>query len=235
MRTVVPTVRALAFDIFGTVVDWRGAIVREGRTLRTDGDWGSLADDWRRLYRPTIEAVTRGDAPWATFDELQRRMLDQVLDRHGLGGLTDAERTELASVWRRMPPWPDVVAGLARLRERFVVCALSNGSMAQLVALAKFGGLTWDAVLSVELFRAYKPDPRVYLGAAELLQLSPGEVMMVAAHPYDLEAARENGMRTAFVRRPLEWGADARAESVEGAGFDLLAVDFLDLAAQLGA
>jgi 2-haloacid dehalogenase len=232
---VIGTVRALTFDVFGTVVDWRSAIVRDGRELRADVDWAALADDWRRLYRPTIDAVTRGEVSWATFDVLQRRMLDRIVAKYALSDLTDAELAHLATVWERMTPWPDAVDGLRRLRERFVVCALSNGSLAQLVALAKFGRLPWDAVLSVELFRAYKPDPRVYRGAAELLQRAPSEVAMVACHPYDLEGARACGLATAYVARPLEWGADAPAEVVEDGRFDLSTIDFHDLATRLGA
>ena len=227
-------VQALAFDVFGTVVDWRSAIVREGQALRSDVDWTSFADDWRRLYRPTIDRVTAGELPWASFDELQRSMLGQVVAEHGVP-LTEAEKARLAAVWRRLDPWPDAVPGLTRLRERFVVCALSNGSVWQLIRLAKHGRLPWDAIFSVELFHAYKPDPRVYKGAVELLQLPAAEVMMVAAHVYDLQAAKANGMRTAFVARPLEWGPGAAAERAEPGEFDLVAGDFEDLASQLGA
>ena len=228
-------VTALVHDVFGTVVDWRSGVVREGRALRPGVDWPAFADDWRRLYRPTLERVIRGELPWATFDELQRLMLDQVLaDRH-VEGLTEDEKASLSTVWRRLDPWPDAAPGLSRLKERFVVAALSNGSMWQLICLAKHGRLPWDAIISVELFHAYKPDPRVYLGAAELLQQPPEQVLMVAAHVYDLRAARSNGLRTAFVARPAEWGPDAAPEQPEPGEFDLVAGTFEDLAAQLGA
>jgi 2-haloacid dehalogenase len=228
-------VKALTFDVFGTVVDWRSAIVREGHALRPGLDWPAIADDWRKLYRPTLERVTAGELPWSTFDELQRIMLDQVLDRYHVDDIDGGQRDQLSTVWRRLDPWPEVSVGLVRLKTRFAVCALSNGSMWQLISLAKHGGLPWDAILSVELFRAYKPDPRVYLGAAELLQLPPDQVLMVAAHVYDLEAAKGCGMRTAFVARPDEWGPGAGAERPAAGAFDLTAAGFDDLAAQLEA
>ena len=201
--------------------------------MQPDADWASIGDDWRRLYRPTIDSVTRGEVPWATFDALQLQMLEQVLGQHGVRGLSDEQVEQLSFVWRRMDPWPDVVPGLSRLKEQFIICALSNGSMAQLIALAKFGRIPWDGILSVEMFRAYKPDPRVYLGAAELLQLEPAEIMMVACHPYDIQAARTNGMQTAYVARPMEWGSQTHSEDPPAGTFDVLAADFEDLASQL--
>ena len=228
-------IKALAFDVFGTVVDWRSAIIREGSALRADVDWPSLADEWRKLYRPTIERVTSGKLPWATFDELQRLMLEHVLDARQVGGLSQDQKTQLSTVWQRLDPWPDAEPGLTRLKSRFVVCTLSNGSVWQLISLAKHGRLPWDGVFSVELFHAYKPDPRVYLGACELLQLPPGQVLMVAAHVYDLQAAKANGLRTAFVSRPDEWGPNTGAEQLNAGEFDVTARDFEDLASQLGA
>jgi 2-haloacid dehalogenase len=197
-------------------------------------DWGALADAWRRLYRPTIDRVTRGELAWGPFDQLQRMMLDQVLQDLRVEGVGQDEREQLAAIWGRMTPWPDVPAGLARLRERYIVAPLSNGSVRQLVGIARNGGLVWDLVLSVELFHTYKPDPRVYLGALELLQCQPGEIMMVASHVYDLRAAREQGMRTAFVSRPWEWGPDGPSERPEPGEFDIEARDIEDLARQLG-
>ncbi len=226
-------VQALTFDVFGTVVDWRTSVIREGQALLDRPDWPEIADKWRGLYRPTIAAVTTGERPWGSFDELQLVMLEQVFGDYGITSLTDAQKLELSFVWRRLAPWPDAATGLARLKERFVVCALSNGSVWQLIQLARFGKLPWDSVFSVELFRAYKPDPRVYLGAAELLQLKPSQVMMVAAHVYDLRAARTNGLRTAFVARPHEWGPNGTAEVPEPDEFDFVAEDFVDLARQL--
>lgn len=230
--------QALTFDVFGTVVDWRTSIIREGEALgRVRGfgiDWPEFADAWRRLYRPTIERVTAGEQPWADFDALQRLMLEQVLDQLGVTALTDEDRAHLSRVWRRLDAWPDSSPGLTRLKQRLIVSTLSNGSVRQLVDLARHAGLPWDLVLSVELFHAYKPDPRVYRGAVQLLQVPPGAIMMVAAHVYDLRAARAEGMRTAFVRRPREWGADAGAEQAEPGEFDLEVDDLEDLALRLG-
>jgi len=226
-------VQALTFDVFGTVVDWRTAVIREGQALVDRTDWPEIADKWRNMYRPTIASVTAGERPWATFDELQLWMLEQVLAEYGITQLTDAQKLELSYVWRRLESWPDAAPGLARLKERFVICALSNGSVWQLIQLARYGKLPWDSVFSVELFKAYKPDPRVYLGACELLQLQPEQVMMVAAHVYDLRSARDNGMKTAFVTRPNEWGPAGTAEDYQPGEFDIVAKDFLDLADQL--
>lgn len=192
-------IKALTFDVFGTVVDWRSAIVREGQALG-EHDWAAFADDWRRLYRPTLERVIKGEMAWASFDELQRSMLEDVLEAHHFSGLSEEQKARFSTVWRRLDPWPDAIPGLQRLKERFVVCALSNGSMSQLISLAKHGGLPWDAILSVELFQAYKPDPRVHLGAINLLQLPAREVMMVAAHVYDLRPAAANGFADGLCR-----------------------------------
>ena len=225
---------ALTFDVFGTVVDWRGTIIREGSALDQTLDWPTLADAWRGLYQPTLERVTSGELAWAPFDRLQRLMLDQVLDQFGVTSLSEADRVRLGDVWRRMDAWPDAISGLKRLKERFIIAALSNGSVRQLVGIAKHAGVPWDLILSVELFHTYKPDPRVYRGAVELLQAQPHELMMVAAHVYDLQAAKAQGLRTAFVARPLEWGPHASAEQAPAGEFDILASDFDDLASQLG-
>jgi 2-haloacid dehalogenase len=224
--------------VFGTTVDWRTPIVREGTALgRAHGlnvDWGAFADAWRRLYRPTLDRVIRGELPWAPFDALQRLMLDQVLEQFGIANLSEEEKTKFGSVWARLDPWPDSRTGLDRLRTRYIVAPLSNGSVRQLVELSRHGRLAWDAVFSVELFRAYKPDPRVYNGAVELLQAPAEAVMMVAAHVDDLRAARAQGMRTAFVRRPMEWGPSGKPEPFDHGEFDRVADDFEDLAGQLG-
>jgi 2-haloacid dehalogenase len=228
--------KALTFDVYGTVVDWRGTIVREGPAVaaHADGvDWATVADAWRRLYRPTIDRVTSGELAWLPFDELQGMMLDQVLENFGIVSLTQTEKKKLSQVWARMDAWPDAVSGLARLKRKFVVCALSNGSVHQLVSIAKNADLPWDLIISVEMFQAYKPDPRVYRGAVGLMQCRPEEVMMVATHEYDLQAAASQGMRTAFVARPLEWGPRNLVEAGERGEFDIVAADFDDLASQL--
>jgi len=232
-------VKALTFDVFGTVVDWRGSIVREGRALgRARGlevDWPALADAWRAGYRPAMDGVRRGQRPWINIDALHREILDELLPRFGIRGLTAAEKDHLNRVWHRLRPWPDAVGGLRRLKKRYVIATLSNGNVALLTSMAKHAGLPWDCVLSAELFRHYKPDPETYRGAAALLGLKPREVMMVAAHPDDLAAARRCGLRTAFVPRPREHGTARASQPPANAGFDLIAPDFLALARRLQA
>jgi 2-haloacid dehalogenase len=232
-------VKALTFDVFGTVVDWRGSIVREGRALgrarRLEVDWPAFADAWRAGYRPAMDRVRRGKLPWTNLDALHREILDKLLPRFGIRGLTAAEKEHLNRVWHRLRPWPDAVRGLRRLKTRYVIATLSNGNVALLTNMAKHAGLPWDCVLSAELFRRYKPDPETYRGAAALLGLRPREVMMVAAHPDDLVAARRCGLCTAFVPRPREHGTARASQPAANAGFDIIASDFIDLARQLGS
>ena len=232
------SVRALAFDVFGTVVDWRSTVIREGEALgRAKGlqvDWAAFAEAWRDGYHPAMDRVRKGELPWKTMDELHRMNLDEVLDRFRVEGLGESEREDFNGVWHRLDPWSDSVAGLRRLKAKFTVTTLSNGNVALLVNMAKRAGLPWDLVLSSELIGHYKPDREVYLKAAGLLGLHPGEVMMVAAHKYDLRAAAAAGLRTGFVPRPMEWPNRRIDLSYEDA-FDVNASDFLDLAAQLGA
>jgi 2-haloacid dehalogenase len=234
-------VRALAFDVFGTVVDWRSSVVEEvGAAAARHGlavDAGAFADAWRRRYRPSMDRVRRGELGWTPLDALHRASLEELVREFSLEALDDAERDHLNRAWHRLRPWPDAVAGLRRLRTQHVLCTLSNGNVALLVDLARAGGLPFDCILSAELCRAYKPDPRTYRMAPELLALPPDRVLMVAAHADDLQSAAREGLRTAFVRRPLEWGpappAPAAREEPDPA-FDLLADDLEDLAAQLG-
>lgn len=231
------SIGALAFDVFGTVVDWRTSIIREGELLnRAKGlavDWAALADAWRAGYQPAMQRVRSGELPWTQLDALHRLILDDLLPRFGLGDLTAPEIEHLNRVWHRLLPWPDAVPGLNRLRARHVLATLSNGNVALLVHMARHAGLPWDCVLSAELFQRYKPDPAVYTGAARLLGHAPEQVMMVAAHPADLHAARDAGLRTAYVPRPLEHGPHHTPEPVDTTPFDLVAADFLDLARQL--
>ncbi len=231
-------VRALAFDVFGTVVDWRSTVIREGEALgRAKGlrvDWAAFADAWRDGYGPAMNRVRQGELPWKTIDELHRMNLDDLLDRFGIEGLSEPEKDGFNRVWHRLDPWPDSVAGLLKLKEKFTVATLSNGNVALLVNMANRAGLPWDAVLSAELAGHYKPDREVYLKAASLLGLPPGEVMMVAAHKEDLRAAAGAGLRTAFVPRPQE-RPNRRIDLSYEDSFDVNAKDFLDLAAQLGA
>jgi 2-haloacid dehalogenase len=233
------SVEALTFDIFGTVVDWRGSIIREGEELnRSRGlnlDWGPFADEWRGKYRPSMDRVRKGETPWTNLDGLHRHSLDELLKEHGITTLTEPEKQHLNKVWHRLTPWPDSVEGLERLHKRYITATLSNGNVALLLNMARQAGLRWDTVLSAELFHHYKPDREVYIGAADLLGLSPARVMMVAAHPDDLRAATSFGMRTALVPRPLEWGPGRRSEVTPDPAFDVVANNFLDLAEKLGA
>ncbi len=233
----VPDVRALAFDVFGTVVDWRSSLIREGEALgRAKGfqvDWAAFADGWRDGYGPAMNRVRNGELPWKTIDELHRMILDELIDRFGIEGLSESEKDHLNRAWHRLAPWPDAVEGLSRLRRRYVVASLSNGNVALLVNMAKHAGLPWDAVLSAELAGRYKPDREVYLKAASLLGLAPEAVMMVAAHKGDLRAAAATGFRTAFVPRPLE-RPNRRFDLSYDRAFDVNAKDFLNLADLLG-
>jgi 2-haloacid dehalogenase len=233
-------VKALVFDVFGTVVDWRGSVIREGEELaRAKGlavDWPRFADEWRREgYVAGMERVRRGELPWMKVDRLHRLKLDELLATYQVGGLDEAEIAHFNRVWHRLSPWPDSVSGLARLKERFIISPLSNGDLALLTNMAKARKLPWDCILSSELFGAFKPDPRVYRGAADLLDLPPAALLMVAAHVGDLRAAQSVGLRTAFVPRPREWGPGGPVEPSPDPTFDLVAADFVDLAAQLGA
>jgi len=233
-------VRALAFDVFGTVVDWRGSVIRAAEALgRAKGlsvDWPRFADQWRREgYVDAIGRIRRGEEPWADADTLHRRKLDALLPDYGLDGLSEAEVADLSRVWHRLDPWPDSVAGLTRLKRRFVISPLSNGTLALLTNMAKRAGLPWDCVISAELFHHYKPDREAYLGCADLLGVQPDELMLVAAHPGDLKAARAAGLKTAYVDRPLEHGPGREPHHVEAGDFDVVATDFVDLAEQLGA
>ena len=232
-------VKALVFDVFGTVVDWRGSLIREGRALgrakKLAIDWAAFADGWRAGYAPAMDRVRRGELPWATIDVLHRMILVGLLDKFRITSLSEEEKDDFNRAWHRLAPWPDAVKGLSRLKKRFVISTLSNGNMALLTNMAKHGGLPWDCVLSAELFRHYKPDREVYLGAARLLGLRPGEVMMVAAHKSDLDAAAAAGLRTAFVQRPLEFGDPALKDVTPESRFDINAADFVDLAKKLGA
>ncbi len=231
-------VRALVFDIFGTVVDWRGSLIREGLALQQRlglaADWPGLADAWRAGYRPAMARVARGEQPWATIDQLHRQILDGLLPQFGLDSLPEAERAQLNHAWHRLAPWPDSLAGLARLRKRYVTSTLSNGNMALLVNLSKHAALPWDCVLSAELIGRYKPDLAVYTGAARLLGWAPGQLMLVAAHPSDLAAAQQAGLRTAYIPRPDECGPGGPMEAVGDTVFDTVAADLGALATQLG-
>ena len=232
------TVKALIFDVFGTVVDWRGSVIREGEELGSkknlDVDWAAFADEWRGRYAPSMDRVRRGELPWANLDALHRASLEELLEEFGGEGLSEEEIDHLNKVWHRLDPWPDSVAGLARLKERYVISTFSNGNVALLTNMAKRAGLPWDLILSAELVRHYKPDPEIYLMAPNLLDLRPDEVMLVAAHPSDLRAAQSHGLRATYVLRPLEWGPGGEAEPADPS-FDLVVDDLIELAEKLDA
>jgi 2-haloacid dehalogenase len=230
-------VKALVFDVFGTVVDWRSTIIREGEKLERglDIDWARFADSWRAGYAPAMDRVRRGELPWTPLDQLHRTILDPLLDQFGIRNLCEAEKENFNRVWHRLTPWPDSIAGLKRLRGRFIVATLSNGNVALLVNMARNAGLPWDCIFSAELVKQYKPAPQVYQMAASLLDLRLEEVLLVAAHKNDLHAAQKVGLRTAFVPRPLEFGPGSNSDPGPHSGFDLVAADFIDLADQLNA
>lgn len=237
--TQSPQVKALLFDVFGTVVDWRTSVIREGeafgRAHRLAGvDWAAFADAWRGLYQPTLEKVRRGDVPWRPLDDLHRTSLDALLAERGIAGLPEAAIDRFNRAWHRLNPWPDVVEGLTRLKRKFILATCSNGNIALMVNLAKHAGLPWDAILGAEVARHYKPCPAVYQASVELLRLGPAECVMVAAHNYDLEAAVGCGLRAAFVARPDEYGPAEKADLAPSRPWDFVARDFVELAQQLG-
>ena len=221
-------IKALLFDVFGTVVDWRGGVARDVAQVAPSVDAAAFAVAWRAGYRPAMDQVRRGELPWTKLDGLHRRILDDMLADFGLLALSEAEKEWLNTSWHRLDPWPDALEGLHRIKRRFTVATLSNGNVSLLVDMARRAGISWDCVFSAELFGHYKPDPATYLGAVGLLSLTPPEVMLVAAHNSDLAAAAEQGLATAFVRRP--------GEDSEPAGqYTYAAADLAELAMLLGA
>jgi 2-haloacid dehalogenase len=230
----MPTPQVLAFDIFGTVVDWHGSIAREVAALYPEVDANAFALAWRAGYQPAMQRVRSGELGWTRIDELHRLILDKILPRFGLTYLDEEERAHLNRAWHRLDPWPDTVAGLTRLKSRFTICTLSNGNIGLLTNMAKRAGLPWDCILSAEVFRAYKPDPRTYLGVAQTFDLAPERVMLVAAHQDDLAAARGCGLQTAYIERPFEFGLEQAKDVSPDQANTLHAQDLLQLAEQLG-
>ena len=228
--------KALVFDVFGTVVDWRTSIVLEGEDLgrkkNLDVNWAAFADAWRSRYAPSMEGVRSGKIPWTKLDDLHRASLEELLREFGVEGLSEQEKDHLNRVWHRLDPWPDAFEGLTRLKNSYVIAPLSNGNVALLVDMAKKAGLPWALILSAELVRRYKPDPETYLMASDLLDLRPDQVMMVAAHVDDLRAAQEIGLRAAYVPRPLEFGYGGEVAPPDPS-FDLVAGDFIELDREL--
>jgi 2-haloacid dehalogenase len=226
--------QVLAFDVFGTVVDWHSGIAREVQALRPSVDGGSFALAWRAGYQPTMQRVRSGELGWTRLDELHRLILDGILKDFGLDDLSEAQKQHLNKAWHRLDPWSDVVAGLTRLKTRHTLCTLSNGNIGLLTNMAKRAGLPWDCVLSAEVFRAYKPDPATYLGVAQTFDLAPAQVMLVAAHQDDLAAARACGLQTAYIERAFEFGRAQPKDVSPNPANTRHARDFLALADQLG-
>ncbi|MCD0504228.1 haloacid dehalogenase type II [Bordetella petrii] len=233
-------VQALVFDVFGTVVDWRNGVAREAQPfLARHGGGGvdpaAFADAWRSHYSPSMETVRSGLRPFVRLDVLHRENLESALRDVGIdpAGVPPSELDDLNLAWHRLDPWPDSVAGLARLKTRFIIAPLSNGNIRLMLDMAKRAGLPWDAILGAEVAQAYKPMPEAYLRTAEVLGLQPSEVCMVAAHNGDLAAARQCGLKTAFVRRPTEHGPEQATDLQAQQDWDAVADDFGALADQL--
>ena len=238
MNVRAEEIKALVFDVFGTVVDWHGSVAREVRALAMAKglrvNAAKFAKAWRAGYRPAMDRVLRGEAPFEKIDVIHRAILEDVVRQFKVTTLTEEEKAHLNLVWHRLKPWPDSVRGLKRLKSKFIIATLSNGNTSLLVNMAKHGGLPWDCVFFSDTFKLFKPDPGMYLGAADILDLKPEAVMMVAAHKADLRAAAKCGLKTAFVKRPLERGRGATLDLASEPDFTVNAESFLDLADQLG-
>jgi len=204
MSKLLPKV--LAFDVFGTVVDWHGSIANEILRLKLPVDPHAFASAWRDGYKPAMARVRSGELGWTKIDDLHRMILDQVLEKFGIDSLSETQKQDLNLIWHRLNPWPDSVEGLTRLKQKFTIVTLSNGNLSLLADMAKNAGLPWDLILSAEVFRHYKPDPETYLGVAATFNVQPQEVMLVAAHKDDLQSASKLGLQTAFIERPKEFG-----------------------------
>jgi 2-haloacid dehalogenase len=234
MNNGIKSVKAIVFDTFGTVVDWRGSIIRDlsawGATRGITADWSVLADMWRSRYEPQKDRVRRGELPWTNLDDLHYEALCALLPALGLDHLSEADRRHINRVWHRLQGWPDVPKGLARLKTRYVLGPLSNGNIALLVNMAKHAALPWDAIFSAEHFGHYKPHPDTYLGVCRQMYLRPDEVMMCAAHNYDLRAARKLGLKTGFIARPHEYGPGQTTDLEAEEDWDVVAPDMQSFA-----
>jgi 2-haloacid dehalogenase len=230
-------VKALTFDVFGTVVDWRSGVIREasaiGAAKGIEADWGEFAAEWRRMYDPALEQVRSGSRPWTKLDDLHRESLMTLVPKYGLQSLNAADLEQLNMAWHRLDPWPDVLDGFARLKRRYALITLSNGNVAQMLNMARRAGIPWDAILGAEVSRHYKTQPEAYLITADLLGLKPEQCMMVAAHPRDLDATAKTGFRTAYVHRPQEYPERPPNDVPEGR-YDFRAADMIDLATRMG-
>lgn len=230
--------RAILFDTFGTVVDWRSSLITDltafGAGRGIAADWAGLVDRWRAAYAPSMDRVRRGELPWTKLDDLHRASLDQLVAEAGIEGLTEVDRVYLTNGWHRLRAWPDAVAGTERLHRRYITGPLSNGNVSLLVDLGRFNDLRWDVIFAAEVFEHYKPDPQTYLGACRMLSLQPGEVMLCAAHNSDLLAAQRHGMQTAFVARPTEYGPSQVRDTKATGDWDYVVSGIDELADRLG-
>jgi 2-haloacid dehalogenase len=231
-------IQALLFDVFGTVVDWRSGIIAEltafGAARGLKADWVQFTDDWRALYQPSMDRVRTGERPWTILDVLHRESLDLLLAKYRIVGLSEADKVHINTMWHRLKPWPDVAAGLTRLKSRAIIGTLSNGNVGLLTRMAKYAGLPWDVVLGAETAQAYKPLPQAYLRAAALLNLEPAQVMLVAAHNSDLAAAAACGLRTAFVSRATEYGPKQAKDLKAERAWDIVTDSFGGVADAMG-
>ena len=238
MSTHTPPVRAILFDVFGSVVDWRTSLINDltawSATRGFTANWAALVDDWRGAYAPSMDRVRKGELPWTILDDLHRSTLEILARKHGLPALSDVDLDHINRGWHRLKPWPDSVDGLTRLKSRYIIGPLSNGNVALLVNMAKTAGLPWDVICSTELFAHYKPDPETYLGAAKILGLAPHQVMLAAAHNNDLAAARACGLATAFFPRPTEYGPRQSRDYAADQPWDVVADNISDLATRMG-
>ena len=233
----ISQLKALVFDVFGTVVDWRSSLITElsafGQRRGIQADWPLLVDEWRAAYYPSMDRVRKGEQTWTTLDALHRQSLEGLVASLGIGGLRPEDLDELTDAWRRLRPWPDVNEGMQRLATRYILGPLSNANVALMVRLRKFAGLPWDFVFGADLWQHYKPDPETYRGACRLLNLRPNEVMLVAAHNYDLRAARIEGLCTAFIPRVTEYGPRQTKDLEAEESWTVVASDLRDLASLL--
>lgn len=241
MKPESANVKACVFDVFGTVVDWRSSVIAEasrwGKVMGLNVNWTEFVDRWRLGYKPAMDKVRNGEMPWTNLDDLQRMILQDLLKQYKIDGLSEEEKNNWAHVWRRLKPWPDSVEGLSRLKKKYIISPMSNGNVALMTNLAKFGGLPWDAILGSDLVKHYKPDREMYLSAPFYLDLKPEEVMMCAAHASDLQAARSYGLRTGFIYRPNEYGGGpvGVADRARPGDFDVVSDSIINLAQQMGA
>lgn len=231
-------IKMVAFDVFGTVVDWRTSIAREAQAVfarigRDDIDPAAFADAWRALYQPAMEAVRSGQRPFTRLDQLNRETLDMLLERHEVR-LGDEAAWSLAHAWRRLDPWPDSVEGLRLIKARWPIVTLSNGNVALMLEMARRADLPWDAILGAEVVQAFKPMPQAYLRTADMLGIAQGELCLVAAHHSDLAAARACGLQCAYVARPMEYGGAPAPDAPMAQNWEWFARDLVDLARQMG-